>query len=167
MRSPKERRVTLVLCGLGASLILFGLGHWWLGERTFARMAQTRCTVLSKGVDLELLMSSKRGRQPQATGYREEVHLVLFHEVGGRRYTFADDFIYDWSNYAHYGFKEGGIYPCRYDPGNPARATVRNGFDATPSQDFLGLGIAALTIAFFVPGFYELAAMVAKARNQR
>src|SRR5262245_55267503 len=115
------RNVSIAVFGAGALLFAGGFAHRWLGERAFARVRETTCTVDHRRIDLGLLRESggRRRGPPRARGYREQAHLVLWHEVDGARYAFAEEFLRDWKDYASLGFEEGKAYPCRYDPENP------------------------------------------------
>src|SRR5262245_18517750 len=131
-----QRKTTWAVFGLGGLLIASGLTHEWLGERTFARMRDTTCTVLRKRVDLHLRVDpgGRRRRSARAAGYTEQAQLFLGFAVGGERYTFSEEFLRDWNEYASLGFEEGKAYPCRYDTEDPRRATVRRSFDSTTSE---------------------------------
>lgn len=165
----RQQKVSRALFGLGVLSILGGLGHWWLGVRTFARLPQTTCTVLDKRTDLELLVSSgQRGSGPaRATGYREEVLLLVALNVGEKRYTFEEDFVYDWASHAHLGLNKGTSHPCRYDPANPVRATVRTHFNPSSSHNLLALGGFLLAMGVMVPEFAKLAALNSELRHRR
>ena len=157
------RQVSLAGVGVGVLLVVYGAWQWWDGERTFARRRATTCTVLNKTVDATLLVSSGRtsgssrgrGFRPATGRIREEAHLVLSHTVDGRQHRFSEDFVYDWSEYAKVGYQEGKDYPCRYDPKDPGRGTIRRAFDSTGAMDTVALGSALMLIATLIPGIWR------------
>ena len=98
----KQRHAALAVFGLGGVFLMCGIAHWWLGERAFARMRDTTCTVVSRKIETNLLVSpGGRRRRPGGARYREEAHLVFAHTLGGQRHSFSEDFVYDWGRYSH------------------------------------------------------------------
>jgi hypothetical protein len=145
-----ERHLTRIVLAVAASLAVYGAVRWWHGERVFARMRTTTCTVLSKKVESKLLVSSRR-RSTARAWYRDEAHLVFAHTVDGRRFTFAEDFTQDWGWYAHAGYEEGSAHPCRYDPQDPGHGTVRRGFESSDARQTIVLGGLLAILAAFIP----------------
>lgn len=167
-RMARARKVARYFFATGGLLMVISAGHWWLVERTFARMRITTCVVVSRKIEAETLVSGtgRRPRGPSKVSLRENAYLTLAHTVDGRRYVFSEEFIYDWSNYAHLGFKEGQSQPCRYDPENPANATIRDEVDSTRSGNIFAFGILAFLLGWFIPGGVKLAAQNAEMRRR-
>lgn len=146
------RSVSLVLLGAGAVLAAAGLWQWWDGERIFARMRRTTCTVVSRKVEATLLVKSRRRSvTPPTASIREEARLEFAHTLEGRQRRFSEEFEYDWAEYAKAGYEEGKSYPCRYDPEDPARGTIRNAFDPTDAQDNLAFALVAMLLGAVAP----------------
>jgi len=140
------------LLGAGAALATFGLWQWWDGERIFARMRRSTCTVVSRKVDANLLVNSRRrSLQSPTASLREEARLVFAHTVEGRQQRFSEEFVYDWAEYSKAGYEEGKSYPCRYDPEDPSRGTIRSAPDSTGAQNYLAFGVAAMVLGAMAP----------------
>ena len=127
-----ERQARRIALGAGALLAVFAAARWWHGERVFARMQPTTCTLVVKSVESQLLVDQgPRGRRAltgrEKLRYRDEARLVFRHTVDGRKYTFREDFNSDTLPLADY--EEGKTYPCRYDPHEPGHATITTAFD--------------------------------------
>jgi hypothetical protein len=149
------RRVSLTLFGVGALFLAYGAWQWWDGERAFARMRATTCTVVRRTIDANMLVSTpppgRRGFSPGTARIREEAHLELAHTVDGRQHRFSEHFVYDWAEYAKTGYAEGKSYPCRYDPQDPDRGTIRSEFDSRGPIDNLALGLVAVLFGALLP----------------
>lgn len=150
-----QQKAAGFLYAVAVLLIIGGGMHWWLGERQFARMRSTSCTVLVKRVEAKLLVSAGRRETPSVRS-RDQATLVLAHEVDGRRFTFAEDFVYDWAQYAPRGYDEGKSYPCRYDPENPGVGTVRARFDSNDSKTLLALSLVVALVGALMPRIFQL-----------
>lgn len=94
-----ETQVRRIVLGAGALLAVYGGVRWWHGERVFARMRPTTCTLVIKAVESKLLVDQGRRRgRGDITGrsarlrYRDEARLVFAHTLDGRKYTFREDF---------------------------------------------------------------------------
>ena len=125
-------------------------------------MRATTCTVMSRTIDGTLLVSSRRrSLKPPTARIREEAHLVLAHTVDGRQHRFSEDFVYDWAEYAKAGYEQGKDYPCRYDPRDPGRGTIRSAFDPSGAGDTMALGCVVMLLAIVAP---RLGREVARAR---
>jgi hypothetical protein len=128
--APTEGKVRRIVFGAAALLAVFAAARWWHGERVFARMRPTTCTLVIKVVESELLVS-QGGRRTfpgrEKLRYRDEARLVFRHTVEAKKYTFREDFNADERPLAQY--VEGKTYPCRYDPEDPSRATITTAFD--------------------------------------
>ena len=148
MSGRSARQASLAAFGVGALLVVYGAWQWWDGERTFARMRETSCTVLSRTIESNLLVMGKRNKTLR---YRDEAHLALAHTLEGREFTFVEDFVRDWSLFAQTGIEEGKAYPCRYDPLDPRRGTIRRAFDPVEAWETLALGLAAMMVAVAIP----------------
>ena len=156
------RQVSRAVFGVGALLVVYGAWQWWDGTRTFARMRATTCMVMSRRIDETLLLSSRRSSfRPPTARIREEAHLVLAHTVDGRQHRFSEDFVRDWAQYARTGYEQGKDYPCRYDPLDPARGTIRSEFDSSGPIDNLAVGGVVMLLAAVAPRFRR---KVARAR---
>jgi len=140
-----------IACGAGVLLMMFAGGQWWSGARAFARMRATTCSVVSKRLESTLLVDSRRrSLNPPTARLRIEAHLVFAHVLDGRPYTFSEDFVYDWAVYAPRGYEQGNSYPCRYDPQEPARGTIRDEADSGGAVDTLLFGCAAILLGVTV-----------------
>jgi hypothetical protein len=168
-RMARARKVARYFFAAGGVLVITSAFHWWQRERTFARMRVTTCTVLSRKIETDTLVSAPAGRRssgPRNVSYRENAHLTLGHRVDGRQYVFSEAFIYDWALYAHLGFNEGKDYPCRFDPDNPANGTVRDEPDSNDSGNIFAFGMLALLLGWFIPEGVKLAAQNAEMRRR-
>jgi Protein of unknown function (DUF3592) len=152
------RTVSRIVLGVGALLVVYGAVRWWHGERVFARMRATTCTVLSKKVESKLLVSTKRPITGGRARYRDEAHLVFAHTLDGRQYTFTEDFTEDWVLYAHAGYEEGRAYPCRYDPQDPGHGTITTAFDPRDDTTTLLLGGVVMLLGAMTPQIWRGAA---------
>ena len=156
------RQASLAVVGFGALLVVYGAWQWWDGERTFARMRPTTCTVMSRVIDAKLLVSSsRRSVKPPTARIREEAHLLLAHTLDGRQHRFSEDFVYDWAEYARAGYEQGKDYPCRYDPRDPGRGTIRSAFESSGPTDIIALGGVVMLLALVAPRLWR---EVARAR---
>src|SRR5688572_15082432 len=94
-----------ILLGAGALLAVYAAVRWWHGERVFARMQPTTCTLVVKSVESRLLVKQKRrdltGRRARFR-YRDEARMVFAHDLDGRKYTFREDFNADQMPVADY-----------------------------------------------------------------
>ncbi len=168
-RMVLARKVTRYFFAAGGLLLIYSALHWWTGERAFARMRPTSCTVVSRRIDTETLVSAPRGRRssdPRKVSLRENADLTLAHIVAGRQYVFRESFIYDWALYSPQGYEEGKTYPCRYDPKNPENATIRYEVDSTGSGNIFASGVFALLLGWFIPQGVKLAAQNAEMRRR-
>jgi uncharacterized membrane protein YidH (DUF202 family) len=150
-----ERHVSRVLVGAGALLVFYGAVRWWHGERVFARMRATTCTLVIKQVEAKLLVRSGRGWRSERLRYRDEARFVFAHTVDGRKYTFREDFTADRLPLADY--EEGKTYPCRYDPEDPGHATIMTAFDRDEVGAVLILGGALIFFGATLPGRWRRA----------
>jgi hypothetical protein len=163
----RARRIARFFLAAGGLLLIASGWHRFQSERVFARMRPTTCTVLSRKVDGETLLSgSSRRIGGRRLSYRENAHLTLAHTHDGRRHVFSETFVYDWALYAPQGFEEGKAYPCRYDPENPGTATIRNEVDSTSSGNIFAAGVFALLLGWFIPEGVKLAAQNAEMRRR-
>lgn len=148
------RQASRAAFGVGVLLVMYGAWQWWDGAQAFARMRPTTCTVMSRAIDEKMLVSSpRRGFKPPTARIREEAHLVLAHTVDGRPHRFSEDFVYDWAQFAKTGYEQGKDYPCRYDPLDPSRGTIRSEFDWTAAGDNLAIGAAVMLLAAVASSF--------------
>lgn len=151
------RQVSRIVLGAGALLVVYGAVRWWHGERVFARMRATTCTVLSKKVESKLLVSTKRPITAGRARYRDEAHLVFAHTLDGRQYRFTEDFTEDWAPHALAGYEEGRAYPCRYDPQDPGHGTVATVFDSRDDTTTLFLGGILMLLGAMTPHIWRAA----------
>ncbi len=168
-RMVLARKVARYCFAAGGLLLIYSALHWWMGERTFARMRPTSCTVLSRRIDTETLVSAPPGRRSSGlrkVSLREKAYLTLTHTHEGRRHVFSETFVYDWALYAPHGYEEGKTYPCRYDPESPGNATIRNEVDSTGRGNIFGVGVFAFLLGWFIPQGVKLAAQNAEMRRR-
>lgn len=168
-RMALARKVARYFFAAGGLLLIYSALHWWSGERTFARLRPTSCTVLSRRIDTETLASGSRGLRssgPRKVSLRENAYLTLAHTVAGRQYVFSESFIYDWALYSPRGYEEGTAYPCRYDPKNPENATLRDEVDSTGSGNIFGVGVFMFLLGWFIPEGVKLAGQNAEMRRR-
>lgn len=154
MTMPRLRRIFL---GLGAALALFAAARWWHGERSFARMQPTTCTLVIKTIEPQLLVKQYRrsGRNAKLR-YREDGRLLFSHTHRSRKYMFREDFNSDELRLEDY--EEGKAYPCRYDPDEPARATITTAFDREEVDTELVLAGFLVFIGVMMPQIWRQAA---------
>lgn len=140
-----KRVIGRTVIAAGVLWAAYGGVGWWLGERAFARMRVTTCTLVSKTVKSELVIERvHRGIGGERAKYVDDSRLVFTHTIDGRRYTFSEDRL------PHAEFEQGHTYQCRYDPGDPTHGTLTTGFiPRGPVQDLIvgaGLVLLGLTI---------------------
>jgi Protein of unknown function (DUF3592) len=147
-----------VLLGAGALLAIYGAVRWWHGERVFARMRPTACTLVVKSVESELLVmrSSRRMGRNSRLRYRDEARMVFAHTVDGRKYTFREDFHADEMPLDD--FAEGNVYSCRYDPQDPRRATITTAFDRREATTALLVAGILIVLGILTPRIWRQAA---------
>jgi len=166
-----QAQLRRILFAAGALLAVYAAARWWHGERVFSRMQPTTCTLVVKSVESKLLVHQGRRRRFDLTGerarlrYRDEGRLVFSHTVDGRKYTFREDFNADRMPLADYA--EGKVYPCRYDPQDPAHGTITTAFDREEVDTVLVVAGFLVFLGVIAPQLWHQAATgYAQMRNR-
>lgn len=162
-------RLRRVFLGAGALLAVYGVVRWWHGERVFARMRPTTCTLVVKSVESTLLVKQSRRRditlRHARLRYRDEARMVFAHSIDAREYTFREDFNGDRMPLDDY--QEGKAYPCRYDPLAPHRATIMTAFDREEVDVVLIVAAFLIFLGVKTPQIWHQAATgYARMRNR-
>jgi hypothetical protein len=144
-----------ILLGAGALLAIYAAVRWWHGERVFARMQPTTCTLIVKSVESKLLVmgSSRRIGRHSRLRYRDEARMVFVHDVDGRRYTFREHFHADQMPVADY--VQGRAYPCQYDPQDPSHATITTAFDREEVNTVLVVAALLIFLGIMTPQLWR------------
>src|SRR6185503_7553133 len=87
--------VARVLFAVGAVMAVYGGFQWWNGQRVFARMRPTTCTVVIKTIEGKFVGDGRRstllGSRRPGLVYTQEAHHLFAHTVDGRRFTFKQE----------------------------------------------------------------------------